>query len=170
MPWFDTNPIGPDAFFQQIQSMDPERVPKVSFPLLKKGREPPSQGTTFPGLPIRKTSILQPLITSPLMRKNTECIYTRNRVSRTWEICMVNQSPVIGEKYVSWNSVSLILAHKPSSSFYFPCLSFSPKNSCQLHLWPTSQSSKQEGNFSERKSVQVLVIKYGKDLKIEIIP
>lgn len=39
-------------------------------------------------------------ITSPLIRKNKECIYTRNKDSRTWEICMVNQISMICDKYV----------------------------------------------------------------------
>lgn len=75
--------------------------------------------------------------------------------------------------FVLLNSASLILAQKLSPSFYFPSLSpflqrIHVNNSIcdQLHNQAT-----REGYFSERKSVQVLVIKCGKKhLKIQIIP
>lgn len=93
--------------------------PKCPFHSTEKEWEPPPQGTTFLRFPTRMTSILQPLITSPLMRENKECIYTRNKGSRTWEICAVNWSPMICEKYIcfvkqcvshsSWEILPIIL-------------------------------------------------------------
>lgn len=57
--------------------MGHEHVPKVSFPLVKKGLRAPFSGTMFLEFPIRMTSILQPLITSPLIRKNTMHIHKK---------------------------------------------------------------------------------------------
>lgn len=51
--------------------------PKYLSHMLKKGLRAPFSGTMFLEFPIRMTSILQPLITSPLIRKNTMHIHKK---------------------------------------------------------------------------------------------
>lgn len=88
----------------------------------------------------------------------------------TWEISVGNWIPVVCMKC----SVSQCIFH--SSSQIFPSMLFSfPVFFCKEFMsttplvtnFPTKQ---QKGNFSERKTVQVLDVKYGKHLKIQTIP
>lgn len=152
LPWFDTNPTGPD-FFQQIQSRVRNVFPSVIPSPRKRAKSPPLRVPHFLDFP---SEWPPSFITVPLIRKTkTKNAYTQETkiVGLEKFVWWIRFQWFVINTFSLWNSASLILADKPSPLFYFPTLSFFfSKEFMSTTPYVINFTIKQQerGNFSER--------------------
>lgn len=96
VPWFATNPTGPDDFFQHIQSTGQEHFLKVCFPLYGKELTAPFWGHHISWIS-PQTDLHPPTShTFPFNKKKTHRLHMYKEQSKTWVICVVNFNDLWG--------------------------------------------------------------------------